>query len=45
MKQDFQHRSQDERQSLAEQIERQGLLQRRQEWQESQRQPMLPETD
>ena len=47
MKQDFQHRSQDERQSLAEQIDnlyRAGALQRREEWQESQRQPVLPET-
>jgi hypothetical protein len=48
MQQDFQHRSQDERQSLAEQIEdlyRRRALERRQEWEESQRQPLLPESD
>jgi hypothetical protein len=45
MTHDFQHRGQEECLSIGEQLERQGLLQRRQEWEESQRQPMLPEAD
>jgi hypothetical protein len=47
MKHDFQHRGQEERLSLAEQIDelyRAGALQRRSKWEESQRQPTLPET-
>jgi hypothetical protein len=45
MERDFQHRSQDERQSLAEQLEdlyRRGALERRQEYEESQRRPYTP---
>jgi hypothetical protein len=47
MKHDFQHRGQEERLSLVEQIDalcRAGALQRRSEWEESRRQPTLPAT-